>query len=483
MKYEALSYEWGPPEPTRYILVNGAVLSIRENLWLFLENLRKRKHDKWLFWADQICIDQQNITERNQQVQLMGDIYSGAIQVLAWLGPKADFAEGFEEEFEVRSHTFLFDKAPDYHSRLHELDFIMRATYWTRVWIIQEIFLARGVVFFIGRYTFRRAHLSYFCALHSRLVGYVKDPGREGEHHWPNYKRIHRIVGGVGSGQRKPLSLVDCLESFVSPYIRCTDPRDQVFALVSLMKPTDRPAVDYNIPGEEIVGSLVELLVFDKDYRSLPMEKGSRWGVALPLLKASLGLPLRWGLWLRLPVDHTAKQFLDSLKDFRDRYLRDVENMGLDGSRWTREQMACMVRMTMIIREHLETRILYDLYPRLIYVDAPGVRFWHDLMSMIESPRSPSRDAKAILKLVKKDIDPEYSTKIKFFVISFNSVKSADLVRYLRQVVQVWIHSADYSFGPLDTRFIEWLLSPTMTDQSLDQASGPVDAQEPRNTS
>lgn len=37
-------------------------------------------------WADAICINQQDIYERNSQVLLMRHIYEGAEQVLIWLG-------------------------------------------------------------------------------------------------------------------------------------------------------------------------------------------------------------------------------------------------------------------------------------------------------------------------------------------------------------------------------------------------------------
>lgn len=40
------------------------------------------------FWADAICINQQDIKERTQQVQLMGQIYGSAETVYSWLGPR-----------------------------------------------------------------------------------------------------------------------------------------------------------------------------------------------------------------------------------------------------------------------------------------------------------------------------------------------------------------------------------------------------------
>lgn len=39
------------------------------------------------FFADAICINQDDIPERNAQVQCMGDLYAQAEEVLVWLGP------------------------------------------------------------------------------------------------------------------------------------------------------------------------------------------------------------------------------------------------------------------------------------------------------------------------------------------------------------------------------------------------------------
>src|ERR1700744_1809278 len=91
--YRAVSYAWGPPRPKREIRVNGKRFEVGENLWLFLDALRRqtdiqeRLKDKGL-WIDQICIDQSCTDERNAQVQLMEHIYSNA-EVLVWLGPES----------------------------------------------------------------------------------------------------------------------------------------------------------------------------------------------------------------------------------------------------------------------------------------------------------------------------------------------------------------------------------------------------------
>jgi hypothetical protein len=86
--YRAVSYTWGPQKPQREIQVNGKPLNVGENLWHFLNTLRRRSdfHSRTRLWIDQICIDQSCTEERNHHVLLMGHIFYNA-EVLVWLGP------------------------------------------------------------------------------------------------------------------------------------------------------------------------------------------------------------------------------------------------------------------------------------------------------------------------------------------------------------------------------------------------------------
>ena len=75
--YSALSYTWGPELPSAKILVDGKTFKVRQNLFQFLQGIRKEEGrylgGDYLF-IDQICIDQSNFEERNHQVQLMSRI-------------------------------------------------------------------------------------------------------------------------------------------------------------------------------------------------------------------------------------------------------------------------------------------------------------------------------------------------------------------------------------------------------------------------
>jgi len=43
-----------------------------------------------VLWIDTICISQNDLEERNQQVRFMNMIYHNARRVLVWLGKEAD---------------------------------------------------------------------------------------------------------------------------------------------------------------------------------------------------------------------------------------------------------------------------------------------------------------------------------------------------------------------------------------------------------
>jgi hypothetical protein len=101
--YIALSYTWGPLSSNDSIILHGQKLTIRRNLASFFESLI-RVHRKLhlrnpelkflrsktlpLLWIDQICINQEDVLERNHQITMMSLVYAFASGVLAWLGPR-----------------------------------------------------------------------------------------------------------------------------------------------------------------------------------------------------------------------------------------------------------------------------------------------------------------------------------------------------------------------------------------------------------
>lgn len=84
--HEAISYTWEDPNNTMSILCNGKKMSVTVSLWTALQRMRSPNETRRL-WADVICINQQDLQEREQQVGMMGTIHSNAKSVLVWLGP------------------------------------------------------------------------------------------------------------------------------------------------------------------------------------------------------------------------------------------------------------------------------------------------------------------------------------------------------------------------------------------------------------
>lgn len=102
--YAALSYTWGSPDITTPILLNGIEYQVTTNLAAVLERMRCTGYEGSALWIDALCINQQDILERNRQVQLMRKIYERASIVVIWLGE-----EGNNSELAMESLTFLSD--------------------------------------------------------------------------------------------------------------------------------------------------------------------------------------------------------------------------------------------------------------------------------------------------------------------------------------------------------------------------------------
>ena len=83
--YEALSYVWGHSYKHRSISIGKYYLPVTDNLHDALSRLRYRSFGR-IIWVDAICINQENIIEKQQQIQLMAKIYGVASRVVVWLG-------------------------------------------------------------------------------------------------------------------------------------------------------------------------------------------------------------------------------------------------------------------------------------------------------------------------------------------------------------------------------------------------------------
>jgi hypothetical protein len=155
-KYTALSYVWGDTSRKRVIFIDKRPLQITINLATALDDLR-HQHTILRLWADAICIDQSNISERNHQVGLMRDIYSSAQHTIIHLGDSNDDCN------QVMSAALQGPLSP----RLREVSalHILSRPWFTRVWIYQELVLSKDPWIQCGRKRIR------WDILHEAIVG------------------------------------------------------------------------------------------------------------------------------------------------------------------------------------------------------------------------------------------------------------------------------------------------------------------------
>ncbi|RYP51254.1 hypothetical protein DL768_003351 [Monosporascus sp. mg162] len=96
LRYEALSYTWGSSQSPDTVEVKRShkhwramftsKLCVNRNLAEAMRYLRYEDRPR-VMWIDAICINQADVKERSVQVRRMGQIFSLANRVVAWLGP------------------------------------------------------------------------------------------------------------------------------------------------------------------------------------------------------------------------------------------------------------------------------------------------------------------------------------------------------------------------------------------------------------
>jgi hypothetical protein len=214
-KYEALSYTWGSPDNFGTIIVDGHEMVVGQNLLLALQSLF---FEGRVLWVDAICINQSDLEERNEQVSLMAFIYSRAQTVLVWLGKlsittesTADVTEGGDFLKEICSHD-----------------------YWSRVWIVQEIALAKKIscVYELNcqqycvDWTPFMENLSFWKGFEGALPFKLKKQ-REGRH--GDTSRLEMLLANFSDAQ-------------------CNEPRDKIYGFLGMAHDcqNDSIPVDYS---------------------------------------------------------------------------------------------------------------------------------------------------------------------------------------------------------------------------------------------
>jgi hypothetical protein len=296
-EYEALSYTWGKPHPTTTLTCNGVSHSVTDNLYSALHHLRSPDRPRYI-WIDALCINQNDIPERNVQVREMIRIYSGAKRVVIWLGGAAadsEWAMSFITQLDQldnrkqilgQAHTELcLANLNRYYNALLAL---YNRQWFRRTWIRQEVAVAQRLIVHCGhssaswcgmKRAARRLNVihkkisneSSFRPAHPDTVD--TDNLRYLTKQWRLGQPALRLHAEEGSLYRSHMgTLLDLL--MLGRAFDATDPRDKVYALLGLANEPmgDRPdlslpttfepmVIDYASTVSEVYQRLVKYII------------------------------------------------------------------------------------------------------------------------------------------------------------------------------------------------------------------------------
>jgi len=271
--YIALSYTWDKDGVEKHVQIDGTSFAVGASLWNFLQQYRKKDFLKTCceeepqrsvsLWIDAICIDQSNIPERNHQVSLMRDVYTGAQSVIVWLG----LAQKNEEL------AFLLARYPDLR-RVKEfytaLADVLNKPYWSRVWVVQEFVLAQSVDIWCGDFAvdaatvegiWRNGLTSTPIASPTGLIytsrGYLLFKYRRDFKHTKHYRRD--ILGRRNSKTVKAtFRLRDLLQAFASS--QSSESFDKIYGFLGVASQGrgERIQPDYNKAPEELLVDVLQ---------------------------------------------------------------------------------------------------------------------------------------------------------------------------------------------------------------------------------
>jgi hypothetical protein len=270
--YKALSYTWSiireDLDTKHMISLQGCPYEVRYNLWKALSQLQSNNAEL-VIWIDAICINQSSDTERNHQVAMMKMIYEQAVEVIVWLGPEEstiafpDNHQALNFAQEVYDHR---DSKEWIIQRLSELDGaavlvslggVFMREYWQRIWIVQELLVAKRLVFYCGHKSIEgtslRAVQDIFSQDNALKEKVFENLQRNEIYHNPIFK------GGMIAFDRMRQHLRSSNPSFYTCLLHnhgrlSSDPRDMIYGLAALMneKSNNRIKVDYNLSTREL---------------------------------------------------------------------------------------------------------------------------------------------------------------------------------------------------------------------------------------
>jgi hypothetical protein len=260
--YIALSYTWGSVNEVRTIQCNGSLHKVTKNLFEALQALRL-PNTTCRIWVDSVCINQEDIDDRTNQVKRMTQIYRDARGVFIWLGlsttttsvavdlihalnAKGPSLLEYSKGVNLIGTEVLWEMGlptPTGDPQWIALDQFLSQSWFRRVWTIQEAAVSKQATVACGQYRMHWDLLFNACyiAYQANLKGFRDIPSQRG------YNRVLRIGSyqhSLSGHNPERFTLEDLLSLERSAL--ATDDRDKVFSLLGL-------ASDINLQGQDTI--------------------------------------------------------------------------------------------------------------------------------------------------------------------------------------------------------------------------------------
>ena len=291
---QALSYVWGSHENPACIFLNGIKFHITRNLEAALLRIRSTEYAQEL-WIDALCINQFDQAERNEQVRRMHQVYAQVSSVLAWLGnanPLLEHATYFismaeetfnslaqdREEIEETSVSSLRGLLAKTLDELNDMEVktiacslseLYRNEYWDRLWIVQEIALAKRVIVICGEYeaVTLPALIDLGAVLDAKIHQSISSFSKESYNFTLMLSAL--ALTGPNSVTLAPIPDMPWTNTYSNNLIhlaltkRCKDPRDKIFGCYNLLEPElqEKILVDYACGPREVILSALQTII------------------------------------------------------------------------------------------------------------------------------------------------------------------------------------------------------------------------------
>ncbi|TPX18497.1 uncharacterized protein E0L32_011610 [Thyridium curvatum] len=246
--YQSLSYVWGAPfsGPGLPPVINlgSGVLPIFPNLNKALRAIRSPTGTISV-WIDAVCINQQDLEERVQQVTYMAKVYSKASTVRVWLGEDSEASVLGMEMLSFLAGDQHFDNSPWTRTEpelvAQALQDVLGRAYFTRVWVVQEAALGRSVQMQVGSLSVTWSDGQATRLFLARIKLAEISPSWEGPLRDIDFRPLTELLEQSLSytnkkrGRVEPPSLLDIVHSM--RHRNATDPRDKIYAMMGLALP------------------------------------------------------------------------------------------------------------------------------------------------------------------------------------------------------------------------------------------------------